>query len=190
MSFDPTNEDVRKLHQEVNQIWQQRFLVTTLAVTVFGVMIGLSVPRTQPDAGSPVGAFPYVVSISLNLVLLSLVLLHASLKRYARFLTTYLLVSGISKWESDIEGYRKRYWYLGYTLPQTFVFVLLGAFATLYPKGYTWIYSQTGDSTLEWAAISVGLVYVGIAVFAAYSKKMNTEPDAEQRWKSLLGNNQ
>jgi hypothetical protein len=35
----PDPDDVRKLHAEINQIVNQRFLITTLSITVFGVLI-------------------------------------------------------------------------------------------------------------------------------------------------------
>jgi hypothetical protein len=34
----PTTEDIRKIHAEVNQLVNQRFLLTTLGITVYGLV--------------------------------------------------------------------------------------------------------------------------------------------------------
>jgi hypothetical protein len=54
----PNDDGRRKLHAEVNQLANQRFLVTTGAITVFGVIMALLVPRNSPQSGTDVCAFP------------------------------------------------------------------------------------------------------------------------------------
>jgi hypothetical protein len=61
----PSQEDERKLHNEINQIVNQRFILTTLALTLFGVLIAWMVPKDaahQVDAD--IGAFPFAISSS------------------------------------------------------------------------------------------------------------------------------
>jgi hypothetical protein len=64
----PNGEDERKLHAEINQIVNQRFILTTLALTIFGILIVLMVPKDTPISGAN-GEFPFAVSVILSLLL-------------------------------------------------------------------------------------------------------------------------
>ncbi|MCU0916382.1 MAG: hypothetical protein MUC88_17735, partial [Planctomycetes bacterium] len=57
--LQPNTEDTRKLHAEVNQIVNERLLLTILAVTVFGTMIAWLIPRNPPESKTSVGMFAY-----------------------------------------------------------------------------------------------------------------------------------
>jgi hypothetical protein len=138
----PTVEDQRKLHAEVTQIMQQRFALTTTAVAAFGVMLAWALPRVDsasPAKDSPLKDLPlmvYGVSIALVLVLAVIYFLHSRLRHYARLLTVYLAKSDSSVWEKQWREFRNPKFnrkYVGYTVPQTWVFRVLGFLATLYP---------------------------------------------------------
>ena len=68
-------EDRRKLHAEVNQIVNQRILITTFSVTVFGVMTSWMIPKTAPPANAALELFTYIGSAILSIMLLVLFLL-------------------------------------------------------------------------------------------------------------------
>jgi len=97
----------------------QRFITTTTAVALFGVAVPvlgqiiLSIVAANPDHN--VGKLSYTVTFVLNLVLGSLFSLHVVLKKYARVLTTYLDVSGLSKWEKHWAAYRRDHAHVGYS---------------------------------------------------------------------------
>jgi hypothetical protein len=71
----PTPEDKQKIHSEVNQIVNQRLLLTTLAVTIFGVMVAWIIPRPPPEQTTLFGGFIYITAVLLVVVLFALFLL-------------------------------------------------------------------------------------------------------------------
>jgi len=129
----PNTEDIKKIHAEVNQIVNQRLVITTLAVTVFAAMIAWLIPKSPPSPGSDIGTFVYIASILLTTVLFALFLLTRLLSQMLRIFTTYLYVTDVSSWEKDWVAYRDRFSYLGYTRPQAIIFLLLGVVAAGFP---------------------------------------------------------
>lgn len=118
-------EDVRKLHAEVNQILNQRFLLTTLAVTVFGVVSAWMLPRTGPTGKS--NAYFSLLGADLLLVLLFLLYLAShALRNVMRTATTYLEVFALSDWERRATAFRADGRYLGYSKIQSTFFIALG----------------------------------------------------------------
>jgi hypothetical protein len=83
-------EDKRKLHAEVNQIVNQRILITTFSVTVFGVMIAWMIPKSAPQPNPNIEVFVYIGSIILSLTLMVLFLLSVYLTYMLRIFTSYL----------------------------------------------------------------------------------------------------
>jgi hypothetical protein len=157
MALKPTALDVEKIHLEVNQIMNQRFVLTTFAVTVFGAIVAWLLQKT-PMPGGPVGTFVCAVSMVSTVFLFTMSWLHLCLKKYARVLTTYLRVSKQSGWEVDWAEYRigKHFTYTGYQYPQTWVLALLGVLAGGYPIGILLLYS------LRWEPL-VGIVLATLA---------------------------
>jgi len=130
----PTAEDQRKLHAEVTQITNQRFLLTLFAITTFGVMQGWILPQVPHSPGADVGGFVFWISIILCFILFFLFLLNHSLGQVQRIFTSYLIVTGASIWEQDWKQYRQEFRTFAYTKPFTFyVFVVLEIAATALP---------------------------------------------------------
>ncbi|MCH5146247.1 hypothetical protein JMF94_14280 [Desulfovibrio sp. UIB00] len=127
-----TTEDIRKIHAEINQLVNQRFLITTLSVTISGVLLTMQIPRDAPVAGSELGAFRYMLSYLSSVLILFLFLLCHFIKGMHRICTTYLCVMNKSKWESDWDIFREKPYY-GYTKPQAIIFMLLIAVMTSFP---------------------------------------------------------
>ncbi len=184
----PNPEDTRKLHAEINQIVNQRFLLTTLAITVFGVMAAWLIPKTTPSPKSDVGLFTIAGSTLLTFLLGALYLFnHFFLKGMLRLYTSYLLVTESSGWESDWETYRNNFkGYLGYTKGQAFVFLLLGVISTVFPfliaLGYSlslypcdWLYIH----------VAVGVIYFLFVLFTGIFGRLDPEKKATERWKKL-----
>ena len=187
MALQPNQEDLRKVHNEVNQIMHQRFLVTTAAITVFGIMIAWSFPRTAEAVDEQRILSTCAVSVSLNLVLAALSWLNISLRRYSRVLTTYLVVANMSGWEADWEKHRRflKFRHTDYNKPQSLVFLLLGVLATLYP------FFVTGVSGLEYPSrLAVGSVVAAgllelILAGVSLSKRIEGESDAKDQWQAV-----
>jgi len=185
----PTEEDLRKLHAEVNQIVNQRFIITTVAITVSGVIISILVPKSAPLSGSDVGAFAYAGSILLMLVLLALFLYSHFLKVMIRVYTTYLTVTRRSNWEEDWENYRARYpRYLGFTRAQTIVFAALGVMAGTYPMmvsiGFGLSLEPSSAFALD-AAFTV--LYLILVIGIGWLDWWEPEKSARGNWENLKG---
>jgi hypothetical protein len=95
----PNTEDERKLHAEINQIGNQRFILTTLAVTLFGVLTTIMVPK--PQGASDIGVFPFAVSAVLSILLCAIYFWNQTLKNTMRIFTSYLVETKKSQWEQD-----------------------------------------------------------------------------------------
>jgi hypothetical protein len=130
----PDLEDKRKLHLEVNQIVNQRLTLTTLGVTIFFGVVAWLMPRDSSSVGTEIGVFRYTIFVLLTLVEFALFLLAYYLSSMLRIITTYLVVTGASTWELDWIEYRNKFpQYLGYTKPQSIIFLILGSLSAGFP---------------------------------------------------------
>ena len=181
----PTCDDVRKIQAEINQLVNQRFLLTTIAITAFGVVTGMLVPRTPPLAGSPEGGFIFVMSTILSILLFSLFLLSHFYKGMSRVYSMYLVVTEKSTWEADWKKYRKDR-YLGYTKPRTIIFLMLNALTTAFPTLLSIVYSIQLQPV---SGLVILLVIAGIAEFLmlgmGFWNWFDRERKVEQQWQSL-----
>jgi len=136
MALNPSSRDIQKLHLEINQIMNQRFLITATAVSIFGIMAAQALQGNSSGSGIKIDRLG-IVSVAINLVLLFLSLLHLLLRKYARILTSYLNVSGNSGWEREWKKFRSRrrflHRYIGYDTPQFLVFLILFVLTLFYP---------------------------------------------------------
>jgi hypothetical protein len=188
MNQEPNHEDLRKLHQEVNQIVQQRFFLTTVAIGVFGAIMAWAFPRVSVPSGSTVPVLTYLVCISLLVVLATLFSLHLCLKLYLRVLTAYLVETSGSVWEVHWAAWRKRRnKYVGYTKPQTFVFLGLGLLTVLYPFFIGVGYQLHQDKYWITVTLMAGCIYVAVAaLLGLYYGMEGTELVYRARWKEVL----
>ena len=182
----PTIEDQRKLHAEVNQLVHQRFQLTTLAITVFGVIGAWLLPRTPPQPGDPVGPFTFAGSILL-LVLLFVIFLYGRLHMcMLRVISTYLIVTEASTWEQDWLDYRHNFVYLGYTRPQSIIFATLGILAIFFPYVAAWLYDlrrepRSGSELL----LVTGLIYLAAITILGFFNIGAGDARAKKKWESL-----
>jgi hypothetical protein len=102
-----------------------------------------------------------------------------------RVFTTYLKVTGASNWEHDWGAFRQSP-YLGYTKPQTLVFLFLNGLTTIFPL----LLAQTYDLRFEprmgvIASVTTGvlveLLMIGMGLFTWWDR----ERKAEQQWKAI-----
>jgi hypothetical protein len=182
----PKPEDIKKLHSEVNQIVNQRLILTTLAVTVFGVMIAWLIPKEPPASGGQVGAFVYLGSVLLVAILFALFLLSHHLTCMLRLFTTYLVLTNASNWEKDWASYRKEFRYLGYTKPQSIVFLFLGPLAAVFPLLLSAAYQLTLEPwILALVDGIVGGLYVVFVAGMGLGNWFAKEEDMQRNWKCL-----
>ena len=121
----PTPEDLSKLHTEITQIVNQRYLTMLYAITIFGVIATWLIPKGNQVENEDFPTFIYMGSIILDVIILMIFINHYFLKRVLRTFTTYLIVTKSSNWEVDWETYRRRHHikYWGYSRIQSFIFV-------------------------------------------------------------------
>ena len=184
----PNEHDKEKLHSEVNQLVNQRLLITTLAVTVLGAATAWLIPRQTPISPEPIGTFTYLASLLLTIVLFALFLLNHHLTGMLRLFTTYLDETGVSNWEKDWKQYRNKFSYWGYTKPQTVVFLLLGAISLAFPFllviACRFTYEPIGGAV---ACAVAGTVYMILVAGMGLKGWFAREDDIRRRWRKLKG---
>jgi hypothetical protein len=178
-------EDKRKLHAEVNQIVNQRILITTFSVTVFGVMIAWMIPKSAPQPNSDVEVFVYIGSTILSLTLMVLFLLSVYLTNMLRIFTSYLNIVAKSAWEADWYEYRKRYRYFGYTRPQALMFFLLGGISAIFPWLLSMAYNLRLDTNNTYATGAVGVVHMLLVILLGFARLYPNETKIMKRWLSI-----
>ncbi|QQR75980.1 MAG: hypothetical protein IPJ17_10550 [Holophagales bacterium] len=185
----PKPEDQRKLHAEVNQLVNQRFLLTTLSITLFGALTAWQIPGQTPTATEPLGAFRFVVAWLTVVVLFLLFFLANRLGAAIRTISTYLVVTSASDWERDIERLRQSGGHIGYTKPQAVVFLTLGVLSSAFPF-VLWAAFPTYELQPRGGVlitVILGLLYIIFVSGMAYGDWFNPDREAKARWESLLG---
>jgi hypothetical protein len=182
----PTPEDERKLHNEINQIGNQRFALTTLAVTLFGVLTAWMVPK-ESVPGEGIGAFPFAISIVISILLLSIYGFNHMLKNHQRILATYLTETEKSGWEVDLREFRQE----GYHAqkPYAFMFLVLTAIGTIFPFALLIVFPRTLTSTVvPTSAVAMG-IFAGVLIYLmGFRNLFDEEARAIRRWNKLRGN--
>ncbi len=184
----PTSEDKIKIHSEINQLVNQRFIVTTFAITIFGIIIAWIIPKLPPESGSNVDAVFYICLIVLLLLLLGLYLFsHFYLRGMLRIYSTYLIETKSSSWEYDWDRYRTKYPdYKGYTKGQSLIFFLLGFIITILMLFITIAYSTSCEHLLLFSLnFIIALIYLILIIGMGFFKRFDPESEAKARWKSL-----
>lgn len=182
----PNAEDLRKIHSEVNQITNQRFLVMTLAITVFGVITAWLLPKSTPMAGQPVGAPVWVISVIHCLLLFALFFLQTLLKNTLRLFTTYLVVMEASPWEMDWKTFRGHRTYAAYGKPMTLVFLLLSIFAGFMPFLLAVAYELTlFPPAAMWVHIVIASLTVLLIFAIGFGGWLDNEKKVEDQWMAL-----
>jgi hypothetical protein len=182
----PEPDDVRKLSTEITQIVHQRFLVTTTAITIFGVVIAWMLPQVPHTVGGPVGPIIYALAVLLEVLLFALYLWGHILKIVMRTFTTYLMVTGKSGWEADWEEYRKVK-YCGYTKMQTLIFIILEVITGVLPFLLGLFFSLNYFDPMPGFILCsiLGVVFVLVIWLIGYHKLWDQEDRAKHRWTEL-----
>mgnify|MGYP001562897113 CR=1 FL=1 len=174
-------EDVRKLHAEINQINNQRFLLTTLAVTMFGVVSAWLVPRSSQSAG-PDDGMAYLEAGLLFVLLFLLYVASHTLRNVMRTDTTYLEVFELSEWEAHSTKYRAGANYFAYTKIQSAFFIALGILNAMITV-LTHIASVCSPYAIGSAVLF--LAYIVLIWGMGWRKWWDREGAARSRWQRI-----
>lgn len=99
-------EDARKIHAEINQLQNQRFLATTGAITAIGVFAGWTSPRPEYYECHKYGATLILNCFVVQVVLALFYYWNSVLTRLQANLSNYLILSGSSRWETLWERFQ------------------------------------------------------------------------------------
>jgi hypothetical protein len=113
MAAIPENHtDLEKLHAEVNQYINQRFLLQTLAISISGIVVGSSIPLAKDglvsDHFSATIAAIMLITIVLLVFLGVLYFAAQIIATSVRVITSYLRVTRASPWEEAYEAFNKQ----------------------------------------------------------------------------------
>jgi len=182
----PSAEDLVKIHNEVNQIVNQRFILTTIAVTIFGVGIAWIIPKEKPTSGSDIGGMIFALSIFLCIIFFSIYLFHALLKGTMRIFTTYLIITEKSGWEKDFVNYRAHSPYTAYSKPQTIVFLILNAATCAFPLILKLVYSiNLAPKRGLCAMLIIGFIIEFLMWGMGFKGWFDSELKAKDKWEML-----
>jgi small-conductance mechanosensitive channel len=190
-------EDVKKINDEICQIINERYLLTTFAITTFGIIIAWLIPKAPEGAGANPPIFYYAGSILLIGILSILYLFNYCLKGMVRIFSTYLQVTETSGWEQNWQKYRdvnskkfmffkySNYW--GYTKAQTIIFFVLGVFAFIFPISIIYFSKPlTFQFSTEFIIHSfVSGVYLIFIFSTGFLGLFDPENKAMDRWKKI-----
>ena len=185
----PDDEDIKKIHSEINQIVNQRFYLLTVAITAFGVILSLIIPREHPTPGSEVDPKLYLLSILILIVFSSIYYFIQRLVSMLRIFSSYLITTCSSNWEKDWSKYRNKFNYIGYTKPQTGIFILFGVIATILPFLILSIYSLKLKFNFVFAFFLVSCIGYFCFVIWGYCGLTGKEKSIEKNWEALRDSN-
>ncbi|MBV9248333.1 MAG: hypothetical protein JO227_03675 [Acetobacteraceae bacterium] len=181
-------EDIRKIHSEINQIVNQRFLVTTAAITVFGVVFSQMIPKEFAHTRE---SMPLILieEVLLLTILFTLFYLSLLLRNSLRLFATYLVAKGVSAWESDWKKLRSNSRIYLYTHSYTYMFMLLGLLTMATPVLIEWnarILSK-GQFGLILGLLAGGCYLALVWVLARRTRSSSREEDLLKKWKGVVG---
>lgn len=179
-------EDLRGLYAEINQLLNQRFLITTAAITVCGAFSSLTIPKdiSQEVPGTATSLAAGTCFLQSFLVLLFL--WNRFLGNYQSKLVLYLEAVHRSKYSADWKKYHEGRGGITTGSIQTWVFLALGAMTTLWP----FVISAVAGYPFEWGwmawALFVAAAY-GVVVYGFGIKQwLRRDEEMRNRWSEVV----
>jgi hypothetical protein len=181
----PTTEDQRKLHAEINQINHQQFLLTTTALTLFGLIIAWVVPKQPTNV--VIGPFEFSAATLLSLLIFALFMHGQFLRGKLRTYTTYLVVTGGSHWEEDFGKYLRaggnRQWW-GYS--ELYAYMTNVFLSMLFPFLLCLMYRGKIESQGIWLIdVIVGIAVLPIIYFMGRRGWGRPDDKISRTWEQL-----
>jgi hypothetical protein len=185
----PNDDDLKKLHAEINQIVNQRVNLSTLAITVFGAINGFVFSRISFTNGAKIDSLVCLGYILFSAILWSLFNLSCQLSYAMRVYTTYLIETKKSQWETEYAEFRraKDSPYVGYTGPQARFFLTLNAVAFVFALSPALI-GEHPPKLIWMIALIVFLAstgYLGLFAYRRQGSPEKFETSAEAVWRGL-----
>ncbi len=113
MNNKPSTEDISKLHAEINQYINQRLIIATSAVTIFGVVMGWVVfgLSTTTQEGIKIQTQPVSLLLPIALIIVLIIMLWycQTLIKEIIILSVYLEITESSHWEKQYQSFVSTY---------------------------------------------------------------------------------
>jgi hypothetical protein len=177
-------DDIRKLHAEIQQLRNQQFTLGTLALTAFGLSSWIF-PRF-PYGPNQAALYSYA-TVALISILWLMLRWSKTLWILTVIISKYLELRGLSEWEKDFRsfiGKNNIYTYRSQSKAVASMYLMLGIFVGL---SYYMDLLGSGRQVLEPLNIfvsSVLLAYITYAVRFLVGRRV--EVPIEERWKAIL----
>jgi hypothetical protein len=195
----PNDKDQAKLHAEVNQYINQRFIIATTAITVSGVVLGWIVAGTSVGTGTTqVRESVFFLALLLLLILAVLFVVAQIINASAWVITSYLRVTKVSVWEDMYDRFGKaqrkggRVRWIGQREWMTLLFGALGVLATFTPLGLAGLLGVQQGTKLWVLAAALGVfffAYECMIFFTAKRQFLDLGADADRRWDEVAAEN-
>lgn len=176
-----TEEDVRKINDEINLISHQRFLLLTLSITVFAAFVGIFVPK---DSSAPASNIIVALCIMMQLFFYAIAVIASTMRYITRCQATFLIVNQSTKWEIPWRQFREKNGYKGLAAIEKFIFIFLIALASLIPVIIT-ILSSSAIAKWHCIPILTGFIIM-LLIIHRHSKYRKKENDSEKLWNDIL----
>jgi hypothetical protein len=192
----PNEIDCQKLHNEINQTINQKFTITTLAITIFGLIVAFMLEKFYSSPLENFKGVPYSVgnmdgalygaSILLLLVLSILFCYIVLLRRKVLCYAIYLDLTGASNWEHDWKNFKKLKKGISNTGYQAVIFLALGILAYSIPVLLSLI-SQTGFVPIRDFYIStvIFIFYFVLIFLLGIGLIKSKRNELETQWKKV-----
>jgi len=191
----PTTEDINKLHAEINQYINLRFLVVMTAVSLFGVLAGFILASVVANSGqNSASAITPLISVVSIIIYIMLHILTGLLFQDLTLLTSYLRITGSSKWEIDYFEYENsphaKWWKFGLDRTIHFTFCLLVILTFVLSLCIAWVFGHIDSESYQRAYYLNVIVFIFAIIYllmSAFGKVpfRRTEKEWEKIWKKI-----
>jgi hypothetical protein len=161
----PTDSNVSKLNSEINQYINQRLIVTTTAITIFGVSIGWIVYGSSTPTRIEVKPITFLIPIILIILLFTMFLYCQVILGNIRIISVYLRATKKSNWEIAYQHYEKMFPYFTQDNMFSIIFGVLGiSIAAI--VGIIWLGFPSQNDVSFFAGIFVTVCFIYVIIYA------------------------
>jgi hypothetical protein len=181
-----SQDDIRKLHSEMQQARNQQFTLGTVALTAFGLSSWM-LPRSEHGVGqSALYAYATIALISIFWLMLRW---SKTLWTLIVIISKYLELRDLSEWEKDFRGFSatsKELLYRSQSRAVASMYLLLGILVGI---GYCINLFQSGQQGISVMSLFVFAVLLAYITYSVRSLAgMRLDAVIEEQWRRVLVN--
>jgi hypothetical protein len=194
MSEKPLSEDISKLHSEINQYINQRLIITTTAITIFGVVMGWVVFGLSAtlQKGAQIQAQPVSLLLPAALLIVLIIMLGycQAVVRQMHVVSTYLVLTKSSNWEKQYQSFADSHEYTTQEDLPLFIFAILGTLSIAIPLAISLLFPP--DLNFQMGVVLLAFIVAAITFIIIFLKFWNERHykrfriKVTEHWKSTL----